>query len=275
MNRLIAPVFCSALALGVPTLSAEAQLQLTWSAGRPAATSDLQAERIAKLVRTKDPASNFRLEAGNAYDIMTRLQRGQITLAWAPPPLIVAAFTGTAPYSSPHGDRRLVMTGLGYVDTLFCVPGVSATQSIREIFEKKMSIRIGVGRAGSADEWELRKIFEFYKTTFAGFQHRGGRLVYGSFNELLDEYRSGSLDAVILTSAVPAAEMQRAASVHKMRVLSMDDDLLMYLESFGMVRTIVEEGSYRDLVDKDVGSPTAAMAYTIVSNAKVPEGGHS
>jgi hypothetical protein len=49
----------------------------------------------------------------------------------------------------------------------------------------------------------------------------------------------------------------------------------MYLESFGMVRTIVEEGSYRDLVDKDVGSPTAAMADTIVSNAKVPEGGHS
>ncbi len=272
MNRLSALVVCTAFAWGVPTSGAEAQRELTWSAGQPVAASYLQAERIARLVRSEDPALDFRAEAGTAYDNMTRLQRGQATLAWGPPPLIVAASSGTAPYSSPHADLRLVMTGLGYVDTLFCVPGGSAPHSIREIFDKKMSIRIGVGRAGSVDEWELRKIFEFYKTTFSEFQRRGGRLVYGSVNELLDEYRSGSLDAVILTSAVPAAEMQKAALAHKIRILSMDDDLLSYLESFGMAQTIFEEGRYNVFVDNDIGSPTAAMANTIVTSAKVSEG---
>ncbi|MDQ2779736.1 MAG: hypothetical protein M3Y32_09285, partial [Pseudomonadota bacterium] len=231
----------------------------------------LQLERMAALIKSKNPALNFQPEAGNPFDNMTRLQGSQTTLAWGLSPLVIAAFSGKPPYAAPHIDVRLVMAGLGYVDTLFCVPSGSPIRSVREIFEKKMPIRIGAGRLGTLDEWELQRIFQFYNTTFSEFRRRGGSFVFGSFPDLLGRIRVGELDALIFDSSVPATKRETLEHGQKLRILPMDDDLLADLEQFGMFRTIVEGGSYGELVSNDIGSPTAAAANTIVTNAKAPE----
>src|SRR2546422_4942072 len=57
-----------------------------------------------------------------------------------------------------------------------------------------------------------------------------------------------------------------------MRILPMDDDLLKYLEGFGLARGVVPAGSYKDVVNNMQAIPTITMANTIVANAKVPEG---
>src|SRR2546422_6565574 len=57
-----------------------------------------------------------------------------------------------------------------------------------------------------------------------------------------------------------------------MRILPMDDDLLKYLEGFGLARGVVPPGSYKDVVNNTQAIPTITMANTIVANAKVPEG---
>jgi len=245
--------------------------ELTWSAGQPTGGWYQQTAALSKLIRSKDPALVVKPVPGAAYENMTRLQRGETALAWSLPPVIAAAYAGREPYSAPLSDVRLVMTGLGFVDTQFCLAADSPIRSIREIFENKLPVRIGAPRPGGSDEWELRKIFEYYKTSYRDLDSRGGKLVFGSFGELTEQYRAGTLDAFILNNAVPAADVEAASAARKMRILPMDDELLAYLEGFGMSRTIIAKDSYRNVVNNEVGIPTAAMANTIVTSAKVPE----
>ncbi len=260
------------LLASLPARNASAQQrELTWSAGQPTGGWFLQATAIAALIRAKEPGLSIKPVAGAAYENMSRLERGETAFAWSLPPVITAAYSGAEPYKAPQSDVRLVMTGLGFVDTQFCVAADSPIRSIREIFEKRLPIRIGSPRPGGSDEWELRKIFEFYKTSYADLKLRGGRIMFGSFSEMATQYKQGNLDAFFLNNAVPADDVEQASAIRRIRLLPMDDDLLAYLERFGMSRTIIAAGSYRNVADNDAGVATAAMANTIVSSAKVPE----
>jgi hypothetical protein len=264
-------VVALALASSVVSVCAQAQQRnLTWSAGQPSGGWYAQANGFAELVKSRDPRFNIKTTPGAAYGNMTKLQQAEIELAWSLPPVIAAAYNGAEPYKDKESDIRLVMTGLGFVHTQFCVAADSPVRSIREIFEQKMPLKIGTARPGGSDEWELRKIFEFYKTTYADVQNRGGRIVFGSFTDLVNQYRDRNVDAFILNNAVPSTDIEQASLARTMRILPMDEELLKYLGGFGLVRAVVPKGSYKDVVNNGFDIPTAAMANTIVTGEKVP-----
>jgi uncharacterized protein len=131
-------------------------------------------------------------------------------------------------------------------------------------------LRIGTAKPGGSDEWELRKILEFYRTSYAEVQNRGGRIVHGSFTELAGQYRDRNIDAFILNNAVPSRDIEQASGARAMRILPMDEALLEYLGGFGLVRATVPKGSYKDVVNNDAEIVTAAMANTVVTSEKVP-----
>jgi TRAP transporter TAXI family solute receptor len=272
MRRLRGLTLCFALASSLAASGVHAQQSgLTWSAGQPTGGWYLQAAALSKLVKSKDANLDIKPVAGAAYGNMSKLQKGETTLAWSLPPVITAAYSGAEPYTAPQSDVRVVMTGLGLVDSQFCVAANSPIHSIRQIFQKKMAIKIGSPRPGGSDEWELRKIFAFYKTTYSDLQHHGGNVVFGSFSELADQYGKGTIDAFILNNALPAGDVEKASAARKMRILPMDDDLLAYLGKFGLVRTVIPKGSYKNVINNKTGIKTAAMANTIVTSAKVPD----
>jgi TRAP transporter TAXI family solute receptor len=260
-----------ALALAAACASAQAQQRnLTWSAGQASGGWYAQASGFAELVKFRDPHFNIKTVPGAAYGNMTKLQQGETELAWSLPPVIAAAYNGGEPYKDKQSDIRLVMTGLGFVHTQFCVAADSPVNSVREIFEKKMPLRIGTAHPGGSDEWELRKIFEFYKTTYADLQNRGGKIVFGSFTDMSSQYRARNIEAFILNNAVPSTDIEQASRERAMRILPMDEQLLKYLGGFGLVRAVVPGGSYKDVVNNNLDILTAAMANTIVTSEKVP-----
>jgi len=261
-----------ALALGILAANAHAAPRdLTWVAGQTSGGWYVQAVGFANLVKARDPDLTIHAVPGAAYGNMTKLELGQADLAWSLPPVITAAYAGSAPYTAPQSDLRLVMTGLGFVDSQFCVAADSPIHSIRELFEQKMVARIGSPKPGGSDEWELRKIFEFYKSSYKELEARGGKLVFGSFGELAQQYVAGTIDAFILNNALPATDVEKASRARKMRILPMDDDLLTYLAQFGLVSTVIAKGSYPDVVNNDVDIRTAAMANTIMTSARLPD----
>lgn len=264
-------VVAFALALSMVSVCAQAQQRnLTWSAGQPSGGWYAQSSGLAELVESRDPRFNINTTPGAAYGNMTKLQQAETELAWSLPPVIAAAYNGAEPYKDKQSDIRLVMTGLGFVHTQFCVAAGSPVRSIREIFEQKTPLKIGTARPGGSDEWELRKIFEFYTTTYADMHNRGGRIVFGSFTDLVNQYRDRNIGAFILNNAVPSTDIEQASLARTMRILPMDEDLLKYLGGFGLVRSVVPKGSYKDVVNNDFDIPTAAMANTIVTSEKVP-----
>lgn len=270
MRRTTALALALALApmVGVLPTLAQSPYSVTWTAGQLGGGWYAQAGGFVELIKAKEPKFNIKVVPGAGIQNMTKVQQGETDIAWGLPPFIAASYNGQDPYKDKHGDMRLVMNGLGFVHIQFCVPADYPVRSIREVFESKKPITIGTTPPGGSDEWAMRKIFEFYKTTYADVRGRGGKVVFVSYTDLVTQYRDRNLDIMVPNLAVPAAALQEASLARKMRILPMDDDLLKFLEGFGLVRGVVPRGTYKDVVNNDADIPTIAMANTIVANAK-------
>ena len=271
MRRLIVLVLALVLPLAWSVPAPAQQWNLTWTAGQVGGGWYAQAGGFVELIKAADPRFNIKVVPGAGIQNMTKLQQGETEIAWGLPPFIAAAYNGQDPYKDKHTDMRLVMNGLGYVHIQFCVPADYWAKSIRELFEAKRPISIGTTPPGGSDEWVMRKVFEFYKTTYQDVRARGGKVILVSYSDLVTQYRDRNMDILFVNLAVPGAAIQEASLARKMRILPMEDDLIRYLEGLGLSRGVIPRGSYRDVVNNDQDIPTIAMANTIVASAKVSE----
>jgi TRAP transporter TAXI family solute receptor len=272
MRGSIALVFPLAvvLATGVPPAAAQ-PYDLTWTAGQVGGGWYAQAGGFVELIKSKDPRFNIKVIPGAGIQNMTKLQQGETELAWGLPPFIAASYNGQDPYKDRHGDMRLVMNGLGIVHIQFCVPADHWATSIREVFESRKPITIGTTPPGGSDEWVMRKVFEFYQTTYQDVRGRGGKVVLVSYSDLVIQYRDRNMDILFANLAVPGAAIQEASLARKMRILPMEEGLVKSLEARGLSRGVVPRGAYKDVVNNDRDIPTITMANTIVANIKVSE----
>jgi TRAP transporter TAXI family solute receptor len=271
MRGLTALVVTLAVGVGLGVPPAAAQYNLTWTAGQIGGGWYAQAGGFVELIKSRDQRFNIRVVPGAGIQNMTKLQQGETEIAWGLPPFIAASYNGQDPYKDRHGDMRLVMNGLGFVHIQFCAPADSWATSIREVFEARKAITIGTTPPGGSDEWIMRKVFEFYKTSYQDVRSRGGRVVLVSYSDLVTQYRDRNMDILFANLAVPGAAIQEASLARKMRILPMEEGLLAFLEGLGLRRGVVPRGSYKDVVNNDRDIPTVAMANTIVANIKVSE----
>jgi TRAP transporter TAXI family solute receptor len=152
------------------------------------------------------------------------------------------------------------------------VPVEYPASTVKDVFEmaRTKPITIGTTPPGGSDEWVMRKVFEFYKTTYNDVRSKGGKVILVSYSDLTTQYRDRNMDVFFANLAVPGAAIQEASLGRKMRILPMDDDLIKFMEGHGLSRGVIPKGSYKDVVNNDADIPTIAMANTIVANAKVP-----
>ena len=270
MRRAI--VITAALALVIPALTATAQQKnLTWTAGQVGGGWYSQAGGFVELIKSKDPSFNIKVVPGAGIQNMSKLQQGETEIAWGLPPFIAASYNGQDPYKDKHPDMRLVMNGLGYVHIQVGVPAEYPANTLKDVFEiaKSKPITIGTTPPGGSDEWVMRKIFEFYKTTYADVRAKGGKVILVSYSDLTTQYRDRNMDVFFANLAVPGAALQEASLARKMKILPLDDDCIKFLEGHGLSRGVIPRGSYKDVVNNDKDVPTIAMANAIVANQKV------
>ena len=271
MRRMIGAVLLAAVAAWALPVAAQ-QKNLTWTAGQVGGGWYTQAGGFAELIKGKDSSFNIKVVPGAGIQNMSKLQQGETEIAWGLPPFIAASYNGQDPYKDKHPDMRLVMNGLGFVHIQMGVPADYPASTVKDVFElaKTKPITIGTTPPGGSDEWVMRKVFEFYKTTYADVRGRGGKVVLVSYTDLANQYRDRNMDILFANLAVPGAAIQEASLGRKMRILPMDDDLIKFMEGVGLSRGVVPKGSYKDVVNNDRDIPTIAMANTIVANAKTP-----
>ena len=271
MRRMIGAVLVAAMAVWALPATAQ-QKNLTWTAGQVGGGWYTQAGGFAELIKGKDSSFNIRVVPGAGIQNMSKIQQGETEIAWGLPPFIAASYNGQDPYKEKHPDMRLVMNGLGFVHIQVGVPVEYPANSVKDVFEmaKTKPITIGTTPPGGSDEWVMRKVFEFYKTTYNDIRSKGGKVILVSYSDLTTQYRDRNMDVFFVNLAVPGAAIQEASLARKMKILPMDDDLIKFLESHGLSRGSIPKGSYKDVVNNDKDIPTIAMANTIVANAKTP-----
>lgn len=251
--------------------AARKDVTLTWTSGQVGGGWYTQAGGFAELIKSKAPHMTIKVVPGAGIQNMAAIQKGQTEIAWGLPPFVAAAYNGQDPYKEKHPDMRLVMNGLGWVHIQVAVPADSPVQSLEEVFQKKMPLKVGTTPVGGSDEWVFRQIFNFYKTSYDDLRGWGGKVSLVSYSDLVTLYKDRNLDLILFNLALPGAAVQEASLARKMRILPMSEELVKHLEQFGLTGSEVPAGTYKDVTNNDKPIRTVAMANTVVASAKVPE----
>jgi len=123
--------------------------------------------------------------------------------------------------------------------------------TIEEVVEKKIPIRIGCSPKGSMDERVVEMMLEHLGVTYDDIKAWGGDIVHGGGSDLSAMVRDGKLDMMLDHTSVQSSTMTEIAMTCDVQFLQWGEDLLKYFETQGFERITMPAGSWKGQ-DKDI-----------------------
>lgn len=175
---------------------------------------------IASRLSIADSTRQYTAEvSGGSVENVNRLGAGQIDLAMAIAMTVYQAQRG-------EGDFKTAIPGLRAVAPLYpnvthiLVPARSDARSVADF----AGYRVSVGSAGSGTEQLSRHVLAAHGLTYDDIEPR-----FLSFAESSAALRDGAIDAAIISVGYPAAAVLEASTTGRMRLLSIEDDVLQQM----------------------------------------------
>lgn len=243
---------------------------LTWAAGAQGGGWYTMAGGIGNLIGENSDIDISTIPGGSMQN-MPFIADNEAQLAWMQPPFIQAGVNGDSPFEEAHENVSIIGNGFGTNHFHFVVSEDLGVESIEQIFEEEMPIRIGVTPVNNSDEWVFRKFLEFYDTDYETIEENGGEIFHGSYQEQVDAIRNGNVDAIFPQVALPAATITEAAVGADIKILPMSDEVMEYLEQFGLVKNSIPADTYPDVINGEEEIPTASMGNVLTANSNLDE----
>ncbi|WP_144513824.1 TAXI family TRAP transporter solute-binding subunit [Bacillus sp. FJAT-22090] len=243
---------------------------LTWASGAQGGGWYTMAGGISSLIKEKD-GINISTIPGGSLQNMPFISKNEAQLAWMQPPFIKAGIEGTEPFDKKYDKVSIIGNGFGTNHFHFVINEKSPFNSIDEVFEDLKNVSIAVTPVNNSDEWVFRKVLEFYNTDYDGIKAAGGKIIHGSYQEQTDALRNGNIDSVFSQLSLPAASITEAAVSKKIKILPMSEELISYLEQFGLDKNTIPAGTYKDVVNGDEEIQTASMGNVLTVNSDLDE----
>ena len=210
---------------------------------------------LASQLTLMDSTRQYTAEvSGGSVENVSRLQSGQIDLAFALGNTVYEAYTGGQDYEMAVSELRILAPLYPNVTHIVVSEG-SAAQSVADLAGGTVS----VGPAGSGTELLSRQILEAYGLTYDDVTAR-----YLSFSESATALKDGAIDAAIISVGYPAAAVLEATTTAGARLIPMERERIdALIERYPYyISGTIPGGSYPGVVD-DI--PTAAIFNWIIS----------
>ncbi|QKY70275.1 TAXI family TRAP transporter solute-binding subunit [Lentibacillus sp. CBA3610] len=243
---------------------------LTWAAGAQGGGWYTMAGGISNLIGEHSDIDINTIPGGSMQN-MPFIADNEAQLAWMQPPFIQAGVNGESPFEETYDNVSIIGNGFGTNHFHFVVTEDSGIESIEQIFEEEIPIRIGVTPVNNSDEWVFRKFLEFYDSDYETIEANGGEIFHGSYQEQVDAIRNGNVDAIFPQVALPAATITEAAVGADIKILPMSEEVMSYLEEFGLAKNSIPAETYPDVINGDKEIPTASMGNVLTANSNLEE----
>ncbi|MCS7232845.1 MAG: TAXI family TRAP transporter solute-binding subunit [Synergistetes bacterium] len=262
MVFVIACIFISSVAFAaVPEF-------LTIAGGPVGGEWYILAGTLADLLQKELPNTKINVTTGGAIANLTNVQRGKADIATTQDQLLYAARNKMDAFKDlePHED----VMGVAYLAEIymavFLVRDDYKLDSIKEIAEKKLPIRIVTAPKGSSPSLATERLLSEYGITPESLSQAGGRISYVPYAEAASLIADGHADAYCgpIMPAIIELSLKR-----KLRVIPADESVLKALREkykYGIAK--IPGGSY-DFIPKDVVTITETPI--LVANKKLDE----
>lgn len=133
--------------------------------------------------------------------------------------------------------------------------------TLEEVIEKKIPIRIGCSPRGSMDERVVSMALEYFGVTYDDIKSWGGDVIHGGGSDLAAMARDGKIDMMLDHTSVNSSTMTEMAMTSKIKFIQWGEELLSYFETQGFERITIPANSWKGQTDAIVNAGTPDSIY--------------
>ena len=184
------------------------------------------------------------------------------------PPVAAWAQQPFGPFDRKIDNIRGLVGGLDQYYQRITVQTDSDIQSIAEIKEKKLRVRIGTGPQGSLNEYIAKLILEANGLSYEAIESFGGSIGRSNLSILQDQFGDKKLDMIIGITTAGHPNTAQLSITPGQRFLSLSEDAVTYLEKYGFVRATMPANMFegQDQTVEGVGFSTSLYATETMSD---------
>lgn len=184
------------------------------------------------------------------------------------PPVAAWAQQPFGPFERKIENIRGLVGGLDEYYQRITVQTDSEIQSIAEIKEKKLPVRIGTGPQGSLNEYIAKLILEANGLSYEDIESYGGSIGKSNLSILQDQFGDKKLDMIIGITTAGHPNTAQLSITPGQRFLSLSEEASAYLEKFGFVRATMPANMFEDQEQtvEGVGFSTSLYATEAMSD---------
>jgi hypothetical protein len=240
---LLGVVVCLVLIMAVPSLAATAQLVM--ATGGTAGTYYPLGGAMSQIINRVVKDVNVSVQSTGASVANIRMmQNGEVDLALIQTDTADYAWNGTEMFKDDGKLQNFKVMASLYPELIqVVVRAESGIDSIADLKGKKVS----VGAPGSGTEANARQILEIYGLTYQDLS----QVQYLSFAESAEAFKDRHIDAFFVTAGIPNAGIQDTATMHKIKILDIPDDMYEKLhDKYGFYgQALIPAGCYINQTD--------------------------
>ncbi|MHB0777122.1 TAXI family TRAP transporter solute-binding subunit [Halomonas sp. WWR20] len=184
------------------------------------------------------------------------------------PPVVAWAQQPFGPFQRKAENIRGLVGGLDQYYQRITVQTDSQIQSIADIKEQKLPVRIGTGPQGSLNEYIARLILEANGLSYEDIESFGGSISKSNLSILQDQFGDKQLDMIIGITTAGHPNTAQLSITPGQRFLSLSEDAIVYLEKFGFVHATMPANMFedQDQAVEGVGFSTSLYATETMSD---------
>jgi TRAP transporter TAXI family solute receptor len=200
------------------------------------------------------------------------------------------AFEGKEAYDAKLENLRALAGGL---DTYYLVALAQkklGINSLREIKDKKLAVRIFTQPVGALGEFGGRQLLRAYGLSYADIKGWGGSTTHVGYNIIIDAFKDGRADLLLAVVTPKHPSVSEITTFTDVKFLPLEPDVVKGLEPLGYTAASMAANTFKNqpepvhtvgfptvvITNKDLPEPVAyAVTRTLVDNKEALVRGHA
>ena len=243
------------------------KLDLRMTTGSSGSVLYMFGSQFIDLFKELYPGSKAEVAVGGGVSNISTVSNGDFNIGSTAVPALFAALNGVDPFPEKMTEIRAVFR----TDPIWGVAMVtkaSGINSLKEVAEKKMAVRLAVMPVGNYTELFARQLLSCYGITLDDIKAWGGTVQYTSHAEASDLFKDGHLDMYVTMINKGHAYGTEIFTNVDMKMLPLDAEDIKPLMDLGYSAGFMPKDAFRG-VDEEV--PIAISSNLFISSADADE----
>ncbi|MFD1610170.1 TAXI family TRAP transporter solute-binding subunit [Oceanobacillus luteolus] len=244
----------------------------TIKGGRTGGAWAVFTEGIAESVRRENDSSYITVEPGSIVENPPMVGLGRVPYGLSYAMTAYAAYRGVEPYDQAFENIRAVSVVIPANYYQFFVRKDVPYDSLHDIVENQIPIRLAVNQKGSDAELITRETFHHFGITYENIISWGGSVDYLSGSKAFEMMADGRIDAAGNAESAPSGNIIEASTTIDLKMVSLDKETIETVsEKLGMEPNTIPAGTY-DFQKEDidtVSTPAILIVHKDVSDEEV------